>query len=426
MDYSRAHKGDIERGFAEADYIFEDTFRTCRQYGFPMETQRVVAQVDPISGDARVWTSSQLSGGLQATIAELLRLPMIKINVRWNYVGGGFGAKTESEVEPKAILLAAKSRRPVKIVLSRREDFTVSTRPPAIIHIKTGVKGDGRIVAREIRSILDVGAYAGLGALVSRVIAERTGAVYRVPNVSATAYAVYTNNPRAGAVRGFGGPEIHLSSETHIDMIAERLGIDPLELRLLNAVGEGDTTNAGRILRNVSLRECLQGVAERADWKRKRAAGKPGRGIGMACAMALAGGHSTAAMVKINDDGSASVMTGVVDIGQGAYTALTQIAAEELGLPAESVKIVSGDTDFTPFEVGAFAHRGIVLGGSAVKAACGEAKEQLLRAAADLLRATPGELDAKGGIVFVRGDPGRAKSIGEIAAYCHYVKGTPP
>ncbi|MDP2728141.1 MAG: molybdopterin-dependent oxidoreductase, partial [Dehalococcoidia bacterium] len=274
--------------------------------------------------------------------------------------------------------------------------------------------------------ILDVGAYAALGAMISQYLAEMTGAVYKIPNVSATAYAVYTNNPRAGALRGFGQPEMSLASESQMDMIAERLGMDPLDLRLRNAVADGDTTNAGRPLRNVSLKECLQAVADRVDWKSKRAARLPGRGLGIGCTMALAGGLSTAALVKINDDGTLAVLTAVVDIGQGAHTALAQIAAEELGVPLDTVKVVWGDTDFAPFEVGAFADRGIVLGGAAVRAACQEAKEQLLRAAGELLEVGPGDLDVKNGLVFVRGTPERAIPVGAVAGYCTYVRGTPP
>ncbi|MDP2661450.1 MAG: xanthine dehydrogenase family protein molybdopterin-binding subunit, partial [Dehalococcoidia bacterium] len=426
VDYSHAHKGDIEKGFKDADFVFEDAFRTCRQSPCAMETQRVIAEVEPFSGQVRVWASSQLSGGLRSSIAELLRLPMAKVSVRWSYVGGGFGGKTEPELAPKAVLLAAKARRPVKIVLPRREDFTVCCRPPGVMYLKTGVKKDGRIVAREVKCFLDVGAYGALGIMVSRVIAERTGAVYDIPNVSATAYAVYTNNIRAGAVRGFGQPEISFPSEAQIDMIAERLGMDPLELRLQNAVEEGDTTNAGRVLRSVSLKQCIEAVAEKADWKAKRANKVAGRGLGLGCTMALAGGHSTAGAVKVNEDGSVAVITGVVEIGQGAHTALAQIAAEELGVPMESVKIVFGDTDFAPFEVGAFAHRGVTLGGSAVKEASREAKAVMLRAASELLEASPEDLEIKGGLVYVRGASGRAIPFREVAAFCHYAKGTPP
>lgn len=421
--YAYIHQGDVKKGFKEAEFIFEDTFRTQMQDHCYIEPHVALASFDPFTSKVTVWTSTGAPFLLRLALAEGLMLPMNKIRIITHHVGGSFGGKALPELEPLCILLARKTNRLVKIVATRQEEFIgFSHRLPCFIKRKIAVKKDGLILALETELVYDAGAYAGSGVAIMSYASMLARGPYRIPNVNITGYCVYTNKTSGGPFRGFGDAQSCFAYESQMDIIADRLGIDPLELRLKNAVEEGDAMATGQVTRSVGLKQCLEKAAERANWKEKKARGV---GIGVACMQHLSGELSSCAVVKVNEDGTIGVLTGAVEIGQGALTILTQIVAEELGVPPEDVLIITGDTDATPYDSGSVASRVTYHMGNAVKAAAADAKRQLLLLAANILEVNVEDLDIKDKKIFVKGVPERGISFAELAVLTHFVTGGP-
>lgn len=424
--------GDVEEGFKEADYIFEDRFTTQQQPHVCMETHGCVASWDR-EGRLTVWSSTQIPHVLRSRLAEALGISYVKVNVKKTCVGGGFGGRTELFAHDViCACLAEKAGKPVKLILSREEEFTCTgTRHPAIIEVKTGVKKDGTITSRYVKAITDKGAYASQYTVLAS-IGWKGSHFYRISNYKFDGYAVYTNKPFGTAMRAFGGPQIGFAIESQIDMIAEKLGMDPLELRLKNANRPGDTTVIGSKLASCGLSECLRGVTEAIGWKEKRRIRGRNRGLGVASAFHECGfkGHIgkvdiAAASVKINEDGTVQVLAGGSDIGTGYDTVLAQIAAEELGVRFEDVNILSGDTEVTPIDLGLWASRGTLFAGNAVKMAAADAKKQLLEVAAETLKSTAEELEARDGKIYVKKAPEKEVLISDVARRVYLRKGEP-
>lgn len=421
--------GDIAKGFKEADHIFEDRFMTQLVHQCHLEPTMCIADFD-VSGKLTMWITSMTPSDIQIILAKILDLPESKIRIVQPHQGGAFGAKAQvTRIYPICALLSKKTGRPVKMVNTREEEFaTTHPRIPAIIRLKTGVKKDGRLVATNISIISNHGAYAGCGPFIPMFMGTAPVCLYSISNFKVEVKTVYTNQTAIGTFRGFGYPQMMFAFESQMDMIAERLEIDPIELRLKNSVKTGDTTVMGWEIKSCGFKECLQKVAQHANWNTKRAEKKLNRGIGVAASIFTSdarvfdfGGSN--ALIKISGDGRISIITGEVEWGQGSRTIFSQIAAEELGVPVEDIEFLSVDTDITPYTLGPWGDRVTVSGGNAIRLAAIDARRQLFEIAGEMLEVSPEDLEARDRKVRVRGSPEKAKSIKEIASYAIYRKG---
>jgi len=423
-------EGDVEKGFKEADHIFEDRFTTQAQHHCCMEPHNTVAQFDR-SGNLTVWSSTQSTFFLRRGLARVFAIPLGKVRVREVKVGGGFGGKCDFDVGSEACIsafLSKKSGNPVKLELTRKEDFIATrTRHPFITDIKTGVKKDGTLTARYIKVVEDNGAYNSAGPSVIAIGYVAGSSINRITNVKYEGYCVYTNKTFGGAFRGYGNPQVTFALESQMDIIAEKLGIDPLEIRLKNAVQPGDITPCGWKITSCGVSECLQKAADGLNWKEKRRRRKAKRGVGIANMIHVSDTRAynfnwdgSAAFIKLHDDGTASLMTGEVDMGQGTYTVLAQIAAEELGVRLEDIRVIAMDTETTPLGLGAWSSRTTLAGGNGVKIAAADAKRQLLEVAAEKLEANIEDLEARSGRIYVKGSPEKGMSIAEAVRASQY------
>jgi CO/xanthine dehydrogenase Mo-binding subunit len=376
-------KGDVEKGFKKADHIFEDTFRFPRVQHFSMEPHATVADVD--GSHITLWAATQEPFTLREHLAEIFRLPLNKIRIIVPYLGGAYGGKLAVKTEPLAVALSWKAKRPVRLAHSIEESFKTVTRHPARVQIKTGVSKDGKLVARQCVIHMETGAYADAGPRVTQKAGYRCFGPYRVPHMKTDAYTVYTNTVPAGAYRGFGTLQVTWAYESHMDIIAEKMGIDPLEFRLKNLLKKGELYTPGDTPVDCDLKEGLLRAAEAIGWGKHS---KTNRGKGLDCCMKDGGGtyKVASAAVKMNSDGSIILLTGTVEIGQGALTALSQVVAEELGVPLSSVTVAQLDTDVTPYDVNTNASSSTVVMGLSVQRAARDLKRQLLRYGAKVLK----------------------------------------
>lgn len=405
--------GDIERGFRGADRVFEHRFFAPMVHQTYIEPHTVLARVDA-SGRATVWIPTQAQFFIRQSIAEIFQWPLIKVRVIPTEIGGGFGGKMLPTVEPAAVALARKSGMPVQIVMSRAEDFqTANPRHPCHMRYKTGVTRDGTIVAREIELVFGTGAFCGNGLVIGQRAEMLATGPYRIPNVKIDLFCVYTNHANCGPYRAPSGPQLAFGSEQQIDIIARELNLDPVELRLKNAIEEGDTTPAaGGALKSVHAKETLRKAAEAAGWGAKPREKNRGRGI--ALGYWLVGGMASSAGVKLNEDGTLSVLTGVVDLS-GTVTSLGQIVAEVLGVDLEDVHIRTADSDFAPHSTISAGSQGLRSMGTAAKLAAEEVKKQITEVAADKLEAEAGDLVVEGKRVYVRGTKEKGLSLAQVA-----------
>jgi CO/xanthine dehydrogenase Mo-binding subunit len=400
-------KGNVEEAFKKADYIFEDTFYTQMVDHAPIETHVAVASVDS-SGMITIWSSTQAPFNNRLLLSKILQKPLNKIRIIGMTVGGAFGGKQELMAEPTAVFLSLKTNRPVKIELDRADELTASSvRHPFKMTYKTALSKEGKILARKIRLIQDSGAYNDLGEGVLRYASIMAAGPYKIDNVWVDAYLVYTNKNFGGVMRGVGVPQVCFAGESQIDMIANKLGIDPFEIRIINALQDGDTTANSQQVFGIGFKETLEAAKEKSDYinyisKRKR----KNRGIGIASMMyscSGAGRHDyNSAIVKFNEDGTIVVLTGTPDVGQGSRTVLAQIAAEELGMRYEDVWTSMADTAYSPVDMyGANATRITYMAGNAVRNAAREAKKQLIDYLFEKISASEDTIKLENGKVFV-------------------------
>jgi len=390
-------RGDVGRGFGESDFVYEDTFRFQKVQHYSLEAHVNIAHYD---GDKlTVWASCQDPFTLRDHLAGIFRLPLSRVRVIVPYVGGGYGGKLYVKAEPISAALSWKTRRPVKLALSVSESFKTVTRHPARVTVKTGVKKDGRLVARECQVYMDTGAYADAGPRVTQKAGYRSLGPYKVPHAKVEAYGVYTNTVPAGAFRGFGALQVTWAYESQMDMIAERLGIDPLDFRIKNLLKKGDLYTAGDTPVDCDLKEGLLKVADAIKWREKST--KPNRAKGLSCCMKDAGGtyKVAGATVKMSSDGSVVLLTGTVEVGQGPRTALSQVVAEELAMTLDQISVAQLDTDVTPYDISTSASSSMVVMGTAVQRAAQDAKKQLLQCAAKVLKQKVDHLVLDGGKV---------------------------
>lgn len=417
-------RGDIEQGFAEADLVVEGEYECGRPTPAYMEPNACACQWDG-NGGLTVWSSTQTAFMVRGIMAEVLGLPLSKVRVLVDHMGGGFGAKQDLfQHEFLCALLAKATRRPVRMEFTREETFLGGrTRHPARIWLKQGFRRDGTITARQARIVFNSGAYGSHGPGVTIVGTSALVSLYRCDNVHLEGRCVYTNSPIAGAFRGYGVVQTYYALDTQLDEAAERLGMDPLELKLRNAVREGDIAPSGHPLIGHGLEDCIRHGAERVGWPGvRRHARDPGvakTGWGMGCEMHGSSAYPGIkeqgnAIVKMNEDGSAVLLTGTAGLGTGAHTALSQIVAEELGLGFDRISCIHGDTDVVPWDIGAFASHTTYMGGRAAQMAAAKVKEQLLERAARLFEAPAAALDVRDDHVFLRADPARRLPVAEV------------
>lgn len=421
--------GDLDEGFRKADLVVEGEFVSRHQQHAPLEVHGAVAEWDS-RGRATVWSTTQKPFAIRRYLGQSLRMEFSKIKVVATRVGGGFGSKLELHAEPFALLLARASGRPVKVVYSREDDLSsVVARHATWFRIRTGVRRDGLITAREMEFVFDTGAYSGNGPTTLTLAVQVSTGLYRVPAQKVRGHCVYTNKMNCGSFRGPSAPQTTFAVESHTDDIARKLGMDPLDFRLKNLLREGELTGFGQRLRGVDYAAVARAAAEKAGWKEFRAARArvgSGPGIGMACVYWLTGGWSTSAQVRIAEDGTVLLSTGAVDMGTGyLFTSVRQMTAEALGIRAEDVVVIQGDTDTASYDHGIGGSRGSVAIGTAALRAAEAARERLLDSAARMLGVPRDGLETKGGTVRVRGDAGRSLSFGDIS-YAEHMRGGGP
>jgi CO/xanthine dehydrogenase Mo-binding subunit len=405
-------KGDIDRGFAEADEIFDDTFRSQQVQHCSLEPHAVVAQWD--GNCLTLWTSTQKVFLVRSGLADLFDLPESKIRVIGSKVGAGFGGKNAMRLEPYAAMLALKTSRPVRLVNSRAEEFFAAAGSvPATVRVRTGVKKDGTITARAMEFTWDTGAYAEGLAGSNRALKDGVGP-YKIPNIRVTSTLVYTNKLRGCPFRGLGIPEAVWAGESQMDIISQKLGIDPVALRLKNCLDTGDETPAGDRAKHIALRECLLKVSgELKGWK-QRAPANHGFGVALLHKSPTTSASSSNARVRISGDGGVELFIGATDVGGGTGTSLAQVAAEELGIPLSTIKVVIADTELTPFDHGTYSSRVTPYVGAAVKLAAADARRQMLEMAARLWNRPGEDIRLANGKVIVKGQ--RSLTLAELLA----------
>lgn len=410
--------GEIDRGFKEADYIVENRFVTSKQKHAPIEPMGTCIASYDLGGRLTVYSSTQLPHWVKIYLAGALGLPVNRVRIIKPYTGGAFGGRCGliHGLEVMCCFLSKKCGRPVRMSFSREEDFEATeSRHPFTVELKTGVTKDGVLTANSVKIVMDVGGYGThhVGVLAD---ALSTGVgLYRCPNIRFEGYTVYTNKPFGGAFRGYGNPQMNFAQESQMDIIAEKLGIDPVELRLKNYRGLGEIDPVfNEVIRSDGMKDCLARGAQKLGWKEKKtrraAEGTKRRGVGMSCLVHGTGARfglpdPASANVMLNSDGSVNLVTGAADDGQGNRTVLAQIAAEELGIGLEQVSVSDTDTDSTPLDGGTHGSRQTYCGGLAAKKAAAEAKRSLLRFASQFLKVEEDKLGIKGGVVYDMKNP---------------------
>ncbi|MBA7541617.1 putative xanthine dehydrogenase molybdenum-binding subunit XdhA [subsurface metagenome] len=420
-NHYKIRKGNAEKGFKKADFVFENEFYVPHIQHSAIENHCAIAQVDP-EGKITVWAGCQSPYAVRRTLATAFNIPLNKIRVISPAIGGGFGGKAGTTLEGIVIPLAQKANyRPVKLSFSR-EDVFINTfiRQGMHARIKTGVTKSGRIVAEENIFYWDGGAYTEYGVNIARAGGYASTGPYDIPNVKADSICVYTNHPVGGPYRGFGMSEIHFAIEQNLDIIAHKIKMDPLEFRRKNALKDGGTTVTGQVVENVGFLECLNKAAKDIEWdKRVKRASRTkyrGKGIaGMYKAPSMPNNVGSSAIVKINEDGTVNLLVTAMDLGQGSDTALTQIAAEVLTIPISQISIITGDTDCTPYEWQTVASRTIYCCGNSIKRAGEDAKNQMLKLASLKFGISENDLELKDGQIISKIHPDKKVKIADLA-----------
>jgi CO/xanthine dehydrogenase Mo-binding subunit len=376
LDYHLRY-GDVEKAFAAADRVFEHTFRTQAVLHLPLEP--FVSLAEPGAGRLTIHTASQMPSFVRSEIARLLGWPENRVRVKVPLLGGGFGAKVYIKLEALVAALALIVSKPVKIALTMEEQFVTLTKHPTTFRIKSGVK-DGRVTARHCDVLWNGGAYADIGPRVTQKSGFTAAGSYDIDNVSIDSFELYTNRPPAGALRGFGIPQLVWAYESHTDMIARALGIDSIEFRRSNILRDGRPHASSTIMRDAAIDRVLDAIAARMSWSgpfdRGTGAVRRGRGIAIGFKAAVAPTTSVA-LVNVNADGSTTLSMNTVDMGQGSDTAMAQMVAEVLGLQTEDVRVLHPDSDVTPYDMGTLGSRSLFHMGLAVKRAAEEARDKL-------------------------------------------------
>jgi CO/xanthine dehydrogenase Mo-binding subunit len=440
--------GDVEEARKSSVFVAEDEFEVTWVTHCCLGTEGIVADFD-LRNNLTVHRNTQIPSLAHRDFKDALKvmgLPSSKVRIIKPTIGGGFGSKLDTYgFEYVAILLAYVTRKPVRIIKTREEEFRyTSTRQPAVMKIAQGCDKEGKLTFRDISMILDNGAYTSWGATTPSVMMMPISSLYKVPNVRYEAKCVYTNNTWSQAMRGYGNPQATFAIESNMEQLAETAGIDPLELRLRNANEPGEVTPQRFKVTSCALKECIEEVGKRLDWaNKKKGEKKPGRGIGMASLIHVGGGarvyksDGCGTIVKVDDFGNVDVFTGATDIGQGADTIIGQLVAEEMGVFPEDVNIIDRDTDVCPWDVGVHASRTTFVAGNSAVMASRKVKERILQVAAGYvdrwkdkdgtrheikLDDDPKNLVIKERMVYSVKEPEKKIALGKILRGAHYEK----
>ncbi len=429
LRYRFSH-GDVEGALAAAAAVVEDTYRLNFVTPACLGTMVAIADWDP-AGNLTMWSTTQAPFLYQRDLSEALGIGGDRVRVMQPPVGGNFGRGLDIyPIDVIAALLARAARRPVKIEFDRLEEFIACpTREPCAIRLRTAADRDGRLLARDAHVTIDGGAYTSWGSTTPYVMLSTVAGLYRVPNVRFDTTIVYTNNPYSGSMRGYGNPESTFAVESQMDDLADRLGIDRLELRRRNLSKPGDVNPQGFVLTSFAMGECLDAVAD--EIRRDPPPPRPGqqRGVGYAGMFHVGGGariyrsDGCGAIVKVDDFGKVTLITGASEIGQGSETVLAMIVAETLGVPLERVDVVNSDTSVRPWDVGTHASRTTFVAGNAARLAAEKVRAQLLAIAEGQLEEPAAALDVKGGWVVVKRDPRRRLQYEAVARAGHFRDG---
>ena len=474
--------GNVDEGFRQSDFIFEREFRTQRQQHTPLEPHVSIAWLDA-DNRLVIRTSTQVPYHCRRQVAMILQMPVSRVHVIKPRIGGGFGGKQEMLLEDICGALVLATRRPVKIEFTREEEFYMArSRHPQILRMKMGVKRDGTVIASQLTVLATTGAYGSHSTTVQGNTGSKVLPLYRAPHMRFECHVVYTNAPVAGAFRGYGCPQGFFAQETLVDEIAVQLGIDPLNFHRNNMIRLGDTDllsaqlgegkeGLPRLVRSCGLPECMESAARAIGWQEKRSTGSRSakgdedadqsrdrqgavaryraapqplpdgrgsdwgafngaisnsrrkRGVGMACTMqgsGIAGIDWASAFLKMNEDGSFFLQVGASDVGAGADTVLSQIAAETLGVTLDKIIITSGDTDITPFDVGAYASSTTIISGGAVKKAAAKVRTQIFEVASKLLNVPADQLECGNNEVFTTCVCRKSVGMGDLALHAMY------
>lgn len=426
--------GDMEKAFAESDVVVEDTFVGNRAMQAALEPHAALAKWDT-DGTLTVWSSTQAPHYVQYQLHRVLDLPMGRIRVIKPHVGGGFGGKAEvTTLELAATFLSKMTGKPVQMVYSRKEVFLHGRgRHKMYITLKTGAKKDGTLTAVHSKTILDGGAYTGFGIIATYYAGAMLPVPYKFNHFKFDGYRVCTNLPPCGAQRGHGCPQPRFAFESQLDRIAEKLEMDPIELRLKNARGPNEITPNEFKIHTNEFKACLKKAKEMSNWEEKRGKLPLGKGIGISGGGFVSGSaypiyrsrfpHSNA-LIRLSEDGSTAFLyTGAADIGQGSNTVLAQIAAEELGIHFEDIKVIAADTQTTPTDLGAYSSRTTLMAGNATRDAAAEVKRQLFEIASKKLDVPPEKLVARERRIFDREDTAKCILFEEAASEAFGMKG---
>jgi CO/xanthine dehydrogenase Mo-binding subunit len=426
--------GDVEAIFQREDAVVDESqFKLQFMTHVALGTMGALASYDS-SGRLTVYANTQAPFMYQREIAEALGISGDKVRVIQPFIGGAFGRGMDLyPVDVIAALLSMKTRRPVKILFSREEDLSYSpTRQPALIRIKSAASKEGKLLARKVQVYLDTGAYVSWGAFDARVMMATCSGQYRIQNVSFDAWPVYTNNPYSGTMRGAGNPQINFAIESQMDALAEKLEIDPVEFRLINSSRSGDVTSQGMRITTCAMEETLKLAAKEIGWKGRHfegAARRKKRGIGFSTLFHVAGGarvyksDGCGAMIKIDDFGKVTVSIGMSEIGTGSDTSISQIVAEELGVPLSKIEIINKDTSLKPWDVGIHASRATFIGGNAALMAAKDARRQMLELASEELLEDPSNLQIKNGEIFSIKSPVKKVDYAKLLRRSHFTQG---
>jgi xanthine dehydrogenase molybdenum-binding subunit len=434
LRYQFGH-GDVDSAFARADVVVEGEYRLSYVTTACMGTMVAIAAWTPAgSADATLtmWSTTQVPFLYQRDLAEALGITGDRVRVIQPPVGGNFGRGLDLyPIDIIAALLARRAGRPVKIVFDRIEEFIASpTREPCVIHLRTAADRHGRLLARDARVVIDNGAYVSWGSTTPYVMLSTTAGLYRVPAVRFDTTIVYTNNPYSGSMRGYGNLESTFAIEAQMDDLAERLSLDRVEIRRRNATRSGDVNPQGNVITSCAMTECLDAVEREmresgsepppAGWR---------RGVGYAAMFHVGGGarvyrsDGCGAILKLDDFGRVSLLTGASEIGQGSETVLAMIVAEELGVPLGRVEVVNSDTAVKPWDVGVHASRTTFIAGNAALLAARALKGKLLALAASVMDERADDLELADGRVRVKGHSERSLEYERVVRAGHFREG---
>jgi CO/xanthine dehydrogenase Mo-binding subunit len=406
-------KGDVEQGFRDADLVFEHTFNVPARHQGYLEPHAATVAIEP-DGRIQVWASVKNPFGVRSQLSKCLDLPEERIRMNAVNVGGEFGGKGDGVDLPILYFLAQKSGRPVKIVMTYAEELAASNPAhPTVITIKSGVKRDGRIVARKIRALHASGGYGALKSNTSLATWHYAGGQYRIEHADVEFMQIYTNTVPGGYYRSPGAVATAFAVDCHTDIIAKELKIDPAEFRMKNFLKEGETDAVGQALQDVRFREVLQGALDAAGWKKPK---KRNHGRGIALSGRHISGGDTGVILSAEGDGSYLIISPSIDQGSGTHTILRQLVADQMKVSFDQVRVVIGDTDTAPRDGGMRASRMTYVAGNAMVNACDQLRDKLFAQAARVLECHAEEIDFDGGRFSLRQDRGQQVSLRRVVA----------